>query len=303
MNRYSYFSQKDFHWANNKIPGTNLLMKDYGCTITCLAMLANYYGKGTTPGELMYKLKYSNGAVIWNSLTELYPDIKFIERVYCENVAAPISKIDDYLANGYPVIVMVDASASAGIQQHWVILFEKTGDDYLMCDPYFELEMKSFKGKYGSPSRYIYGLALFKGTPPASPTTLPDCTKYVNEINNLNSKITSLTEQIKNNEALVSQLRAEKQDILKTLNQANEKIGNLQATISDIQDKNNELKVANQNLTEKIKETDDIKVSLASCEMERKELEKELEEAEIPFDIVFPLWKDYCVVKIKGRQK
>jgi predicted RNase H-like nuclease (RuvC/YqgF family) len=165
-----------------------------------------------------------------------------------------------------------------------------------MCDPYFELEMKSFKGKYGNPSRYIYGLSLFKGTPPTpKPQPAPDCSQYIEEINNLKA-------QVLNNENLVVQLRAEKQDILKTLNQANEKIGNLQATILDIQAKNNELKVANQNLTEKIKEIDNIKGSLSACELEKKELEEKLKEVETSYEVVFPLFRDYCIAKIKGRR-
>ena len=49
---------------------------------------------------------------------------------------APLSQIDASLAKGQPVLVEVDSSPKAGLQTHWVVLYKKQGDDYLMLDPW-----------------------------------------------------------------------------------------------------------------------------------------------------------------------
>ena len=40
------------------------------------------------------------------------------------------------MAAGQPVIVEVDFSPAAGLQTHWVVLYAKQGNDYLMLDPW-----------------------------------------------------------------------------------------------------------------------------------------------------------------------
>ena len=208
--KYSYFSQKDSNWGGLKIPGTALYLRAWGCAICSLAMIANYYGKGESPKSILTKLRYnSSGAVYWDSLTKKYPDIKFIQRVFCRNTPAPTTVINSYLSQGFPVIAEVDASARAGLQQHFVCIFAKNGDDYKICDPLFVAknkteEVQSFKKRYGKPSRFIYGLVFYKGIvakpkpkPKPIPTCpAPDCPKEKAEIASLMSEIRELTQTI-----------------------------------------------------------------------------------------------------------
>ena len=44
--------------------------------------------------------------------------------------------IDAALAAGHPVVVRVDASPNPGLQWHYVVLYGRKGDDYLMLDPW-----------------------------------------------------------------------------------------------------------------------------------------------------------------------
>lgn len=49
---------------------------------------------------------------------------------------APLELIDAAIAAGQPAIVQVDSSPAEGIQTHWVVIYAKRGEDYLMLDPW-----------------------------------------------------------------------------------------------------------------------------------------------------------------------
>jgi hypothetical protein len=62
--------------------------------------------------------------------------VKLKANVNCETGDAPLGQIDAALAAGQPVIVRVDASPNPGLQWHYVLLYARKGDDYLMLDPW-----------------------------------------------------------------------------------------------------------------------------------------------------------------------
>jgi hypothetical protein len=103
-------------------------------------MLVSGHGYPETPKTLNAKLKsrggYVDAAIIWGAVTSIYPQIVYKTLVLCRDTNAPLAQIDASLAAGQPVLVEVDNSPKAGLQTHWVALYKKYGDDYLMLDPW-----------------------------------------------------------------------------------------------------------------------------------------------------------------------
>ena len=106
--------QRDPRWGNINLGNSNTFIKDYGCTITCLAMII-----GTTPDVVNDRLKAVGGfaqgnLVIWGKISEAFPGIK-INRVWVYNN-------DDVLNNVPNVLVEVPPNAIGGVSgKHWVV--------------------------------------------------------------------------------------------------------------------------------------------------------------------------------------
>jgi SH3-like domain-containing protein len=134
------YSQQDPAWKSVKIGKSSETIGHVGCALTSVAMLVSGHGYPETPKTLNAKLKsrggYVDAAIIWGTVTGIYPQIAYRNLVLCRDTAAPLSQIDAYLAKGQPVLVEVDSSPKAGLQTHWVVLYKKQGDDYLMLDPW-----------------------------------------------------------------------------------------------------------------------------------------------------------------------
>jgi lysozyme len=141
-------SQRDPAWAGDQLGygDKTSTIGTYGCLLTCATMVTNGFGKQETPATLNAKLKalgYGKGYTgntknlfVFSALNTLFPDIKFARIVRCRDVAAPMDVVDGALANGNPVIVEVDGSPAPGPQYHWVLIYAKRGDDYLIHDPW-----------------------------------------------------------------------------------------------------------------------------------------------------------------------
>jgi hypothetical protein len=134
------YSQQDPAWKNVKIGSSSETIGHVGCAVTSVAMLVSGHGYPETPKTLNAKLKarggYVDAAIIWGAVTGIYPQIVYRSLVLCRDTAAPLAQIDASLAAGQPVLVEVDNSPKAGLQTHWVALYKKQGDDYLMLDPW-----------------------------------------------------------------------------------------------------------------------------------------------------------------------
>jgi len=137
-----YYSQQDPKWKQDILgfgdPGDTIGY--VGCALTSVAMLLSGYGFAETPQTLNQKLKNVNGfasaGIRWGSVSQIYPQMNMKSFISCANTDAPIAQIDASIAAGQPVIVMVDNSPAAGLQTHWVLLYAKEGNDYLMLDPW-----------------------------------------------------------------------------------------------------------------------------------------------------------------------
>ncbi len=137
-----YYSQQDKQWKNEILgfgdPGDTIGY--LGCALTSVAMLISGHGYTETPKTLNQKLKnvggFASAAIVWGALGQIYPQVSLKAFIPCNNSDAPLAQIDASLAAGQPAIVQVDNSPAQGIQTHWVVLYARKGDDYLMLDPW-----------------------------------------------------------------------------------------------------------------------------------------------------------------------
>jgi hypothetical protein len=114
------------------------------------------------------------------------PQVRFNKRIQCNNPPAPMGEIDSALGAGLPVIIKVDYSPVGGIQDHWIVLVDKQGSDYLIQDPWpYPAEtspvlLTKRYGFAGSPDHIILDTLFYTGSaqsqklvPPANPKPLP----------------------------------------------------------------------------------------------------------------------------------
>lgn len=137
-----YYSQQDPQWKKDILgfgdPGDTIGY--VGCALTSVAMLLSGHGYSETPKTLNQKLKNVDGFVSagirWAAVSQLYSNVTLKAFIPCSTSDAPLAQINAALAAGQPAIVQVDSSPADGIQTHWVVLYGKKGDDYLMLDPW-----------------------------------------------------------------------------------------------------------------------------------------------------------------------
>jgi hypothetical protein len=138
-----YLSQQDPQWKNDVL-GFASDPKDtigyVGCALTSVSMLLSGYGFSETPQSLNQKLKAKQGfvdsGIRWDVVCQMHPEVRLQSNVRCETSDAPLGQIDTALNAGQPVIVRVDASPNPGLQWHYVLVYARQDDDYLMLDPW-----------------------------------------------------------------------------------------------------------------------------------------------------------------------
>jgi hypothetical protein len=172
------FSQIDPHWKDKKLGGgtsDKATIGYAGCLLTCMTMVANGFGAGETPATLNDRLAAIGGfagiAVKTYTLGKLYPKIVHKKRIPVNKPPAPLNEIDAHLAAGFPVIVKIDYSPQeADVQDHWIVLLDKQGDDYLVQDPHpIRNELKPVLlsatpyGKGARPQDVILDIILYEG--------------------------------------------------------------------------------------------------------------------------------------------
>jgi len=143
MFEFQRYSQTDPRWKNIQLGFDAGSTIGYaGCLLTCMSMVATGFGHAETPETLNAKLKalgpgvgFYGASVAWGGLPKALPGMVLKKVGDYDNVPAPIAEIDAALAVGLPVIVEVDYSTAPGIQHHWIVLYGKKGNDYLLFDP------------------------------------------------------------------------------------------------------------------------------------------------------------------------
>jgi hypothetical protein len=137
------YSQTDPAWKA-KLLGfdKSSTIGNFGCLLTSVSMLASGYGFSETPDTLNEKLKkvvgFSAGTafMIPGALPAVLPGLRYVTYANCSGAPAPLAEIDGWLARGKPVVIEVDWSPQSGVQTHYMLVYGKQEDDYLVYDPY-----------------------------------------------------------------------------------------------------------------------------------------------------------------------
>jgi ABC-type bacteriocin/lantibiotic exporter with double-glycine peptidase domain len=122
-------SQKNPLWRNVKIGKSNSAIADYGCVITSLSMLSEWYGKYKDPEWMAKNLSFTlEGLILWKSITESILPMKFVYRYYAKNDI----KIKEILASkNSACILQVNGN-------HWVVLIGYSKMfGYKVADPFY----------------------------------------------------------------------------------------------------------------------------------------------------------------------
>jgi hypothetical protein len=162
-------SQRDPRWADKRLgqPGSNLTIGQWGCLLTCYAMIANTFGYQDTPAQLNDHMVRRGGfmdvnVTKWNALSTVYSDIVYGGKL--GSSPEVINHIDASLLEGRPVAVQVDFTSSTPYtdnDQHWVLIVGKDGDDYRINDPWLlPAQEASLKQRYGRTGRPLWEAIL-----------------------------------------------------------------------------------------------------------------------------------------------
>lgn len=134
------YSQRDPQWAADKMSSTVYTIGQKGCLMTCAASMLTDAGHPIDPHALNAWLNGNNGYIvkdgyplfIWASI-DVLGVVKFINRVDCWSVPAPLTDMAAFLNAGHYVLVEVDFDADPQRDQHWVRLLDMTGN---IMDPW-----------------------------------------------------------------------------------------------------------------------------------------------------------------------
>lgn len=122
-----YYSQRDSEWGNKGIGNSNSSMAGFGCLVTSMAMIASYYDKSLTPGQIADSSSpfFANTAYM-NQGTWTVNGVTMTRT----RVGSSTSALDAELSGG-PVIVGIGAGPD-----HFVVIKEKKDGQYIMHDPF-----------------------------------------------------------------------------------------------------------------------------------------------------------------------
>src|SRR5687768_9343836 len=138
-----YYSQNDPQWKSDKL-GFGKQESDtigyIGCALTSVSMMLSGHGYTETPKSLNQKLKnvdgFAGAGIRWYQVSQLHPQVRIKSIIACGDTPAPLAQIDAALAAGQPAIVCVDSTSAPGVLTHYVVLYARKGNDYLMLDPW-----------------------------------------------------------------------------------------------------------------------------------------------------------------------
>jgi len=188
------YNQMDSRWGNVLL-GFNTQAQyniyNYGCLITCEAMVVSYYGQINTPVNINDKLKsikgYTNGSgnYIYGSLSKIFPFVKEIRtQTPAALTDAQINQIKSSIDKGYPVMVQLDYNPkTVENDMHFVLVVgynPSDENDFTIADP-IGGKLKSLKDYLGwfkpSARKTIEQYIIFEGPVPSNKLTLEELLK------------------------------------------------------------------------------------------------------------------------------
>ncbi len=125
-----YYNQRDSQWGNQTIGSSSEIMREVGCLITSMAMIATHYGKSLTPGQIAASSNPFFGSTAYMLQGSWSANGITMNRV---RIGSSASAIDDELNAGRPVIVGI-----YGGPDHFLVIKGKENGEYIMHDPFPE---------------------------------------------------------------------------------------------------------------------------------------------------------------------
>lgn len=145
------YSQLDSRWKGELLgfnTSPQYSIGSYGCLITVLAMVADYYGRQETPDSINTHLKQmvngfsaGTGYYYWGALPRLFTDIGE-KIVWTPDLMtdAQIAEIKKGIDTGYPVMCQIDFQpATEAPDMHFVLLLgynPNDENDFTIADPW-----------------------------------------------------------------------------------------------------------------------------------------------------------------------
>ncbi len=132
-----HFLQEDTRWGKDLLGATEATLASEGCAVAAAAMVLNYHGADTDPGQLNEFLTDLEGGytpsgwIYWEKAAEIDPELSQNLLPHYEDDASH-ALIDWNLLRGNPAIVRL--RYPNGIT-HFVVVIGKEGFRYLILDP------------------------------------------------------------------------------------------------------------------------------------------------------------------------
>lgn len=122
-----YYNQRDSEWGRNSLGVSGLSVAEYGCLVSSVAMIASHYGINIKPSDIA------------SNPSAFFSDTAYLLDSFCVNSIKVIKEhksaflLDSELSAGRPVIAGLYSGPN-----HFIVIKEKSGDNYVMHDPFLE---------------------------------------------------------------------------------------------------------------------------------------------------------------------
>ena len=176
-----FYNQMDLRWATILLGFNSALpynIYNFGCLITCLAMILKYYGKDETPATINEKLKGvegfppGSGDYKWGFITKIFNDVSE-KLVNTPDLLtdAQIAEIKTAIDNGFPVMIQLDYNPkTVANETHYVVVTAynpQDENDFTIADPLTgnEHSLKDYLGWFRPNARKtISQYIIYSGT-------------------------------------------------------------------------------------------------------------------------------------------
>lgn len=130
--------QRDPHWINHHIGGSDITVGGYGCALTNVSMISAEFGGFKDPAQVAANtfLFTPDGLIYWTRVQKFIPAVKFAWRQYGYSPET----IANFVSPGFKATEIQVAINPVRQQFHWLkvvkIVQLKSGTDYLCNDPF-----------------------------------------------------------------------------------------------------------------------------------------------------------------------